>query len=48
MATSKSAQRHGRCVEHVRVEGFQQKVCILAGQDRATIIAESLGLRGQK
>jgi hypothetical protein len=37
--TSKTAQRHAKCVEHVKVEGYSTKVCILAGQDREEVLA---------
>lgn len=35
---------HARCVEHVKVDGFRRKVCILKGQDRATVVAEARAL----
>lgn len=36
---------HGDCVEHVKVDGYQKKVCILEGQDRREIIAFALEVR---
>lgn len=38
--------RHARCVDHVKVAGLRQKVCIAKGADRAAVIAEARELAG--
>lgn len=35
---SSRSKRHRHCMEHVRVDGYREPVCILEGQDRATVI----------
>lgn len=36
--TSARSRRHRDCADHVRVDGFREAVCILAGQQRADVI----------
>ena len=37
---------HGRCVDHVKVPGLSKAVCILRGQEAATVVAEARQLAG--
>lgn len=38
--------QHGGCVDHVKVEGIHNAVCIRRGQDPAAVVAEALELAG--
>jgi hypothetical protein len=31
-------QNHDDCIEHVKVEGYRKKICILTGQNRDDVI----------
>lgn len=44
-AESKKAA-HGRCIDHVKVDGLAKPVCILRGDDPEAVIAEALDLLG--
>ena len=37
---------HARCKDHVRVEGYRELVCVLAGQTRDEVVADALELLG--
>lgn len=41
-------QNHDECVEHVKVEGYKRKVCILAGQNREDVIQFALDVQKVK
>ena len=34
-----SGVRHAHCVDHVEMEGYEEPVCILKGQDREEVLA---------
>lgn len=39
--------QHGRCVDHVDVEGLQEPVCVLRGQDPEAVAREARKLAGR-
>lgn len=40
------ASRHATCVDHVKVDGLAEKVCIAPGCDPLTVIDEARALAG--